>query len=57
MNLIFFNKKMYLQKRILNGFMKNFLSFPFKVIFEVSLEQFAPLRSANAVRRSKQCTT
>ena len=37
--------------------MKNFLKFPCKVIFQVSLEQFAQLRSADAVRRPKHCST
>ena len=37
--------------------MSNFLKFPCKVIFKVSLEQFAPLRSADAVRRPKHWST
>jgi len=32
---------MYLQKRKWNGFMKNLLSFPCKVIFELSPETFS----------------
>jgi len=37
--------------------MRNFIKFPCKEIFKVSFEQFAPLRSAVAVRRSKHSTS